>query len=431
VLEHDGVLSKRWPLAIFAAWLLTALLLTGRVLLSYRHLARLRSNATPLAAVYQERLQSLLQSCRARRPISLGCSQEITGPVVVGLARPVILFPESLLGRLTEAEFDMVVLHELAHVRRLDDWTNAVQKIIEAVFFFHPLVLWLRGRLDLEREIACDDLVVSVTHEQKRYALCLTKLVEHVGEPRRPSTAVGAGLVKKQIFSRVELLVSSRRRRGFGSRLTTVAGVAVWLLSMSSVLLVYAMFVPTVRLSQSVHAADAMRAAASTTQSLHDAPTAKSSAVALINAPETATIIRRESSASITKDAARRRAMTASPHRNASSPHVAPRRRQGGQSLEDSLRAAAKISSDVEKTDALVEWAAHCPDDDAALSAYLETTATINSANQKERALMALLSRERLSRQILSKVLTIATDDLGSQQSRQKIMNEVMTHLSD
>ena len=66
--------------------------------------------------------------------------------------------------------------HELAHVRRRDDWTNLVQHCINALFFFHPAIWWVSKRISLEREIACDDQVLHSTRRPRAYALLLADL---------------------------------------------------------------------------------------------------------------------------------------------------------------------------------------------------------------------------------------------------------------
>ncbi len=79
---------------------------------------------------------------------------------------------------LSVAELNAILLHELAHLRRWDDWTNFVQKILAAVFFFHPAVWWIEKKLALEREMACDDLVLAKTASPRAYAECLVSLAE-------------------------------------------------------------------------------------------------------------------------------------------------------------------------------------------------------------------------------------------------------------
>ena len=71
-----------------------------------------------------------------------------------------------------------MLLHEFAHLQRWDDWTNLLQKLVRTVFFFHPAVWWIEKRLSLEREMACDDVVLAETSDPRAYANCLVSLAE-------------------------------------------------------------------------------------------------------------------------------------------------------------------------------------------------------------------------------------------------------------
>ena len=76
---------------------------------------------------------------------------------------------------LSTLELNAILLHELAHLRRRDDWTNLIQKIVGALLFFHPAVWWIEKKLALEREMACDDLVLATrrrVREPTRNAWC-------------------------------------------------------------------------------------------------------------------------------------------------------------------------------------------------------------------------------------------------------------------
>ena len=119
-------------------------------------------------------------------------------PLTAGLGAPAVLFPRELLGHLDESEARAIWFHELAHVRRLDDWSKLGQRVIEALLFFHPVVRWLGRRLDLEREIACDDWVVGRTGSARSYAACLTKIAEHAAAPGH-ALAPAMAANKKQI----------------------------------------------------------------------------------------------------------------------------------------------------------------------------------------------------------------------------------------
>jgi hypothetical protein len=112
------------------------------------------------------------------RKFALCASEQIRVPAALGFFTPMILLPEWAIRELSPEELSTVVLHEAAHLHRWDDWTNLLQKLIRAVLFFHPAVWWIDNRLSVEREISCDDIVLSQTQSARRYAACLVSLAE-------------------------------------------------------------------------------------------------------------------------------------------------------------------------------------------------------------------------------------------------------------
>ena len=82
-------------------------------------------------------------------------------PVVVGYRQPAIVLPAYLVDTLDSADIEQVLLHELAHVDRYDDWALLLQRTAESLFAFHPLVQFVGRQINLHREIACDDRVLS------------------------------------------------------------------------------------------------------------------------------------------------------------------------------------------------------------------------------------------------------------------------------
>jgi bla regulator protein BlaR1 len=91
-------------------------------------------------------------------------------PGVVGILSPMLLLPAGILERLTPAQFDAVLAHEMSHVRRRDNLTSAIHMMVEAMFWFHPLVWWISARLIDERERACDEEVLRLGNESHVYA---------------------------------------------------------------------------------------------------------------------------------------------------------------------------------------------------------------------------------------------------------------------
>lgn len=90
-------------------------------------------------------------------PIQIMSSPARLEPGVFGIFRPVLLVPEGITERLTPAQWDAILAHELCHVRRRDNLTAAIHMAVEAIFWFHPLVWWIGKRLLDERERACDE----------------------------------------------------------------------------------------------------------------------------------------------------------------------------------------------------------------------------------------------------------------------------------
>ena len=81
-------------------------------------------------------------------------------PGVVGFLRPVLVLPAHLLEHLNPRQLGAILTHELCHVRRRDNLFAGVHMMVEAIFWFHPLVWWIGARMVEERELACDEEVL-------------------------------------------------------------------------------------------------------------------------------------------------------------------------------------------------------------------------------------------------------------------------------
>src|SRR6185437_825985 len=154
---------------------------------------------------------------------------EIAIPIAVGLFDAMILIPERFLDELEPADVDRIVLHELAHLRRADDWINAIERLASALLFFNPGIAWLVAQLDLEREVACDDWVLQ-QNDPLPYANCLAKVVETAVWPYRAMSAPGAFLTRRAMSVRIERLLTSHRdvrvRTSLGPTGAVVAALA-------------------------------------------------------------------------------------------------------------------------------------------------------------------------------------------------------------
>lgn len=115
---------------------------------------------------------------------SLQLSTEIQSPVLVGLRRPVILLPASITEWTSVAERHAIIRHELAHLRRRDSYVLVFQSLLGAIFFFHPAVRYALKQLSVEREMACDEAVVSSGVNTTLYADTLLKVAERTLSPQ-------------------------------------------------------------------------------------------------------------------------------------------------------------------------------------------------------------------------------------------------------
>src|SRR6185437_4252576 len=102
--------------------------------------------------------------------IAVRFSPGVLEPGVVGLFRPILLLPADIAERLEPRQLEAVLAHELCHVRRRDNLCSAIHMIVEAMFWFHPLVWWIGARLVEERERACDEAVLSLGNDPHAYA---------------------------------------------------------------------------------------------------------------------------------------------------------------------------------------------------------------------------------------------------------------------
>ena len=158
-------------------WLLGVLVLSLRSFGGWWLIQRLRATATveapPEVVAGFRRISSALG---LRRQVLLRVSSAITGPVTVGALRALVLLPLSAATSLGADELEVVLAHELAHVRRADFFWNLVQTLVETLFFFHPAVWWLSSRIRHERELCCDDLALTVCPNPVTYASALFRL---------------------------------------------------------------------------------------------------------------------------------------------------------------------------------------------------------------------------------------------------------------
>jgi bla regulator protein BlaR1 len=158
--------------------------------------------------------------------IDMMLSRASLEPGVFGIARPVLVWPEGISERLGDAHLEAILAHELRHVRRRDNLAAAIHMVVEAIFWFHPLVWWLGARLVEERERACDEEVVELGSERQVYAESILRVCEFCVESPLAcvSGITGADLKKRMVHIMTERVV---RKLDFSRKLLLSAAVFV------------------------------------------------------------------------------------------------------------------------------------------------------------------------------------------------------------
>jgi bla regulator protein blaR1 len=172
-----------------------------------------------------ETLRRLERTSGIRQRVEMLLSRSTLEPGIFGMARPVLVWPEGISQHLETAHLEAILAHELWHVRRRDNLAAAIHMIVEAVFWFHPLVWWLGARLVDERERACDEEVLESGGERRIYAESILKVCEFcVGSPLACVSGVtGADLKKRMVHIMSEQVASKLNFRK--KLLLTVAGL--------------------------------------------------------------------------------------------------------------------------------------------------------------------------------------------------------------
>ncbi|HUV29645.1 MAG TPA: M56 family metallopeptidase [Acidobacteriota bacterium] len=208
---------------IFMIWIAGVMLFSVYHLLGWRR-ARgfVRRGTSSVPPEWQARFEKLCDEFRVRRLVSFLSSSLVKVPCVVGWMKPVILVPVSMFASLDPSEIEMILVHELAHVRRYDVLVNIVQTAVETLFFFNPAIWWLSRQIRTEREDCCDDTAILRTGNRLRYARALANLEEL----RMFQTSFGTALTGTPLRRRIRRIVGATKPR-FYSSVLSISGMLV------------------------------------------------------------------------------------------------------------------------------------------------------------------------------------------------------------
>jgi beta-lactamase regulating signal transducer with metallopeptidase domain len=180
--------SQARELAISLIWLAGAAALLARNIVANLRLAAIRRRLLPITSpALRELLDGARAELRVRRRIQLLTSDAMPAPALIGLWRPAIVLPRHVLARMSRPELRLVLLHELAHVRRYDLLINWITALLSAVHWFNPIVWVVVARMRTDRELACDEMVLARAGKsagagdpRAAYGGVLVKLIESI-----------------------------------------------------------------------------------------------------------------------------------------------------------------------------------------------------------------------------------------------------------
>ena len=272
--------SDVWRDLLPALWFVALAFQLFRIVRSYWYVRRLKHGAVHAGPEVQRAFENWLRQCRIRRPVRLLVSKDIASPLAAGFLHPAVILPEPLMTQFREDELDHVLLHELAHLARRDDWTNLMARLAAAPVMLHPVAAWTLRRIDRERELACDDWVVAQIGAARPYAASLARLFEICLARRRVLLATGMADRASHLGERIEELL---RRREFVAK-ASVAKVGASTLALAGLALIAAGTPPWIVLARPPQPAPAPRAerppkAAPAPRTITPAPSSKSAQV--------------------------------------------------------------------------------------------------------------------------------------------------------
>lgn len=213
-----------WLTVIVTFWFVGVLAYGSYLLMGLHRLTRIRRQAETAPEWLRLRLEALLEGFGIRQPVILGISDRIQGPLTMGWLKPVILVPPAVIAGFSPHQLQMILAHELAHVRRHDYLVNLCQLALETLLFYHPAVHWISYRIRCLREECCDDLAVSSLDDRYGYARTLAELETMRHQPDGLALYMAEG----QILSRIRRLIEPRRKqRGFAGITMILSAVTV------------------------------------------------------------------------------------------------------------------------------------------------------------------------------------------------------------
>ncbi|WP_231491941.1 M56 family metallopeptidase [Pedobacter sp. Leaf170] len=180
------------------------------IIKGYNKLARFKKEKLSLVPdAWNAIFQKVTSNLKINKTIKFHLSSIVNVPLVIGYLKPIVLFPVALVNELDSDQVEAILIHELSHIRRNDFLLNLIKTAIETFLFFNPFV-WMAGRfIHIEREHACDDLVLKLTGKPLNYAHALLKL-ELLKDKDSPAYALAATGKTQNLYQRIKRITNMK-----------------------------------------------------------------------------------------------------------------------------------------------------------------------------------------------------------------------------
>jgi uncharacterized protein (TIGR03435 family) len=212
------------PPMLTAVWLSGFITMMSFWCVQWRRISRLVRSARPLIEGREvDLLRKAERLARLPRSVPLLPSSNSMEPGVFGIIRPVLLWPEGIARHMDDAHLESVLAHEVCHVQRRDNLTSAIHMLVEAIFWFHPLVWWMERQLVKERERACDEAVLQLGNEPAVYAESILNVCKLYTEP---SIACMSGVTGSELKQRIARIMSGHGVRKLDLRRKAMLALA-------------------------------------------------------------------------------------------------------------------------------------------------------------------------------------------------------------
>jgi TonB family protein len=214
------------------AWSGGVLLLSLRAWRQWQRL-KLLVRMAELLPVWQDRVTAMASRFGLHRRVTVLCSQIIATPALVGWIRPVILLPMAVACNFPANQIELILAHELAHLRRWDPLANLLQVVLETLYFHHPVVHWISGDVRNEREICCDELALSISGGSRHaFVTALAQLGELREQHGSLLLAANGGVLLDRVQHMVVPMQDAARARTSARFVAVLLGAALLLFTL-------------------------------------------------------------------------------------------------------------------------------------------------------------------------------------------------------